>query len=200
MDERFRESWFNTSHVVLGRALHPFCLYDALILSTEKSPFICEDEDRGATTFSLQDLQLAVLVCSTDHRVFLEARLCKTWLDKLRMKLFGRRSRMICKDQRSLEHQGKLFSTYLRDYNSGPQLWEGDDGEDRGLPEMKTPWLLAYVVRLIRSTTFRPEEVWTMPIGQVFWYVTVLAEQTGTKSIDIVSPEEEAAMKELGYG
>jgi hypothetical protein len=196
VDERFRESWFNSDHVVLGRRLHPFCLYDALILSEANSPFVTEDEDHAKNTFSLEDLQTAVLICSTDPEVFLASRFVRTWRDRLRLWWFGVTSRRLCRTVSHLDFQGKLFSAYLRDYNAGPELWH-DEGD---APVNAIPWVLANVVHLIRTTTMTHKEVWRMPIGQAFWYSSSIAIQMGTSKSELMTAEEEAAMKELGYG
>lgn len=195
MDERFRESWFNREHVVLGRQLHPFCLYDALILSEFQSPFIVEQSKDKPSVYTLEDLQTAVLVCSSSPEVFLGAKLIRFRWDVLRMWWFGVRSRRICSSLEAFRHQGKLFGAYLRDYSSPPEFWEEEDSDISRLP-----WILSNAVHLLRTTNMTREEIWSMPLGQVFWYSATIAIQTGTTKAEIMTPEEEAAMKELGYG
>lgn len=195
MDERFRESWFNRDHVVLGRRLHPFCLYDALILSEFQSPFIADQKDKP-TVFTLEDLQTAVLVCSSAPEVFLNARLIRSRWDALRMWWFGVKSHRVCPTQAAFRHQGKLFGAYLRDFSSPPEFWEDEDGT--GVARL--PWILSNAVHLLRTTHMTREEIWRLPLGQVFWYSATIAIQMGTTKAELMTPEEEAAMAELGYG
>lgn len=188
MDQRFYEAWFNTEHKVLGRRLHPFCLNDALILSLAGSPFLLGTEQ--GIEYGLQDLQIAVKVCSTPATVFLNARLNSTWPSKFRAALWTSQ----CK-RMGFEEQCQRFVSYLDDYNSPPATWFDED--DAGDGKLRAPWVLANAVFLIRHTTFTPEQVWSMPLGMALWYCATLSEQLGSK-IQLMSEEEEAGMKALG--
>ncbi|CAN5463479.1 hypothetical protein BH20VER3_BH20VER3_01010 [soil metagenome] len=186
MDAHFLESWFNTRHRVLGRALHPFCLNDALILSLAGSPFLAAEQEE--VRYTLPDLQLAVRVCSSPARVFLEARFNERWWDRALTRLVAFWDR-----RQSLEAQCQAFVAYLDDFYAPPALWRDEDGDE----VLRAPWVLANAVFLMRHTTYRPEEIWALPIGQALWIAATLAEQNGS-SAQIVSEEEAAAMTELG--
>jgi hypothetical protein len=191
MDARFLQSWFNSDHRVLGRKLHPFCLYDALILAADGSPFVAEEE--GPVPYSLSDLQVAVAVCSGDPHRFLGGRFMSGWWERLRVRAWGWRiRRAMRRDPGYLDRQGEAFNAYLLDHNAGPRFWS--DGE---ASEMRAPWLLANVTFLISKTSLDREEAWTMPLGQALWYAGTLAEQMGTGGSEIMTVEEEAAMQEM---
>lgn len=185
MDERFYESWFNCRHRVLGRWLHPFCLSDALILSVSGSPFL---SDQTGIRYGLADLQLAVRVCSTPARIFFEARLGQRWHERWTDDLWK-----LWTKRQSLEKQCQAFVNYLDDYYAPPVLWQDETGDG----VLRAPWVLANAVFLMRHTSYRPEEIWSLPIGQALWIAATLAEQNGA-SVQIVSEEEAAGMAALG--
>jgi hypothetical protein len=186
MDARFAESWFNADHRVLGRWLHPFCLEDALILSVAESPFILAVDSR--INYSLADLQLAVHICSRPASVFTCAQFTQSWWARLLTAIRSLR----CRTEVGLRIECQRFVNYIDDYYATPGVWHGEGGQS-----LNAPWILGTVTFLISHTTFRPREVWTMPIGQAFWIAAVLEEQMSPE-VQIVSEEESAAMREMG--
>lgn len=187
MDQRFYEAWFNTEHQVLGRRLHPFCLNDALILSLAESPFLLGTGSE--IHYGLTDLQMAVKICSTPARTFLNARLDREWFGGLRAALWTSQ----CK-RMEFSEQCQRFVSYIDDFNSPPLTWH-DDG-DAGDGKLRAPWVLANACFLIRQTTFTPDEVWTMPLGMSLWYCATISEQLGSK-IQLMSEEEAEGLKQL---
>lgn len=188
MDERFYESWFNRRHRVLGRWLHPFCLSDALILSVAGSPFLLGREP--GLRYTLADLQVAVQICSTPAALYFEARLgTGGFWERLRLCLWTRRY------VGELESQCQAFVGYLDDFNAPPEVWRDEDTPETG--GMRAPWVLANAVFLMRHTTYRPAEIWAMPLGQALWLAATISEQNGSK-LELVTPEEQAAIEAMG--
>jgi hypothetical protein len=194
LDPRFYEAWFNADHTVLGRRLHPFCLQDALILSMSESPFLAGTVP--GIDYGLEELQVAVTICSTPADTFLHARFNRSWPQKVAVIWWSKKWRKICAHEDALREQCQRFVNYIDDYNSPPEVWydESDSPEDG---KMQAPWILGNVVFLIRHTSFTPQQVWTMPIGQALWYCVTLSEQLGRK-IQVVSTDELEAMREMG--
>jgi hypothetical protein len=194
LDTRFYEAWINTEHRVLGRKLHPFCLEDALILSLSDSPFLLGTE--AGLTYDLEDLQLAATVCSLPGEVFLQARFNRSWQQRLRTWVWSGKWQRRCATEAGLAEECQKFVTYIDDYNSGPETWQDDDA---GAGQLRAPWILSTVIYITQHSTYRPREVWKMPIGQAFWIAAVLAEQRGSKGFQFVSEEEAKGLKELGF-
>ncbi len=194
MDSRFLQSWFNSEHTVLGRKLHPFCAYDVLILAAAESPFVAESE--GPVPYDFTDLEKAVWICSNEPKYFLDARMSEGVIDRARMWWWGRtiRRQLERSPKRFIRQQGDAFNAYLEDFNAGPKFW----ADEKPGGTVRAPWILANVTFVIRNTNFSAEEAWRLPLGQLFWYSAGLAEQMGTSSSEIMSEEEEAAMKEMG--
>lgn len=185
MDPNFLEAWFNTTHRVLGRRLHPFCLEDALILALAESPFLLGIAP--GVEYSLLDLQLAVQVCSTPSSRFLNAELRSTWWTKVRRFFWSRRCHSM-----DLELECQKFVSYIDDFNAGPRSW--DTGDEKSL---NAPWVLANATFLLRHLNFSPTEVWRMPIGMAFWYAASVSEQIGT-TLELMSEEEYKVLKAAG--
>lgn len=185
MDPRFFEAWFNAQHVVLGRPLHPFCLQDALILSLAESPFLLGISP--GVEYSLFDLQLAAKVCSSSADLFLNVKLDSTWRSRLKAMLWTRRCLKM-----DLELECQKFVTYIDDYNSGPETWQGDE-EDL----LRAPWVLTNAVFLMRHLAMTEKEIWRMPLGMALWYAATLAEQLGSRS-QLLSEDERKGLEALG--
>jgi hypothetical protein len=193
VDQRFAEAWFNTDHRVLGRRLHPFCLEDALILSVAESPFLLGSDSK--IEYTLPDLQLAAEICSSPAKIFLHARFNRSWLARVRTVFWARRCKKTCATQMGLKRECQLFTNYIDDYYSVPEVWHDESGNES--TQLNAPWILGNFVFLLRRTTYRAREIWTMPIGQALWIAAALAEQTG-HGVQIVGEEEADALKEMG--
>ena len=80
------------------------------------------------------------------------------------------------------------FLSYLSDYIALPELWEN------GGETVNAPWILSRVVLLMSKTSLGRNEIWDMPIGEVFWYCAAFGEQEG--AVQIQSDAEQAAIEE----
>ena len=80
------------------------------------------------------------------------------------------------------------FLSYLSDYIALPELWEN------GGETVNAPWILSRVVLLMSRTSLGRNEIWDMPIGEVFWYCAAFGEQEG--AVQIQSDAEQAAIEE----
>lgn len=78
--------------------------------------------------------------------------------------------------------------SYLSDYIALPELWEN------GGETVNAPWILSRVVLLMSKTSLGRNEIWDMPIGEVFWYCAAFGEQEG--AVQIQSDAEQAAIEE----
>lgn len=182
MDQAFHESWFNASHTVLGRKLHPFCFEDALILGLVESPFLAST--KGNVRYGLEDLQLAVVICSTDSREFLDASFRSS---PIRAAWWSWRCRRM-----DLQAECQKFVTFIDDYFAPPQVWtEDSDGSGLG-----APWVVSHVTFLMRHLHISERAAWTMPIGKALWYCACVAEQLPGGS-QVASAEEQEAMEAL---
>ena len=192
MDARFFEAWINRAdHVVLGRRLHPFCLYDIAALEFIESPFLNLDKAERVT---YDDLRLAVRICSEKPGAALEANFFQTsGIREIWDALCFRRLRKITSTEASFTYECDRFSAYLEDYYSTPFYCESDEEE----PSLKLHWLLICATRCLRNTSFSEDYVWSMPVGKLTHYGAASALLDGA-SDDLVSPDEEAAMKEMG--
>ena len=117
MQTAFLEAVVNRRHTVLGRPLHPFCLYDALFLSLAENPLWT-----GAALPTRTALEEAVLICSLPPERFLQCEIRPpTRLGRLRRLLWHFRSMRL-----EFLPQLELWQAYLADFNTGPQHWDAD--------------------------------------------------------------------------
>jgi hypothetical protein len=186
MDENFLESFINREHVVLGRKLHPFCLYDVLKLYLANSPFLGSE---SAETISVrrEDLVLAVIICSTPFDSFVEATRVSFGLKRIAREFWLRRCRKM-----PLQLEVDKFLAYMRDFYAPPVMWTDRDS----VSKIGAPWPLACAVNLLRNTNLPKTEIWTMPLGEAIWYSAAVNEQIGPAQI--VSSDEVEAIRELG--
>lgn len=135
----------------------------------------------------MQDLQVAVMICSTPLDSFVgETNHYHLW-PAVKLLIWKYRIRNL-----KLKTEAKIFDNYFNDYFSAPELWDGD-GE--GSP-IGAPWPLAIVASLMKNTAMTRFEAWTMPLGEAIWLNAALLEQSG--SAEIASVEQLEALYELG--
>ena len=179
MDERFTEAWVNRDDwIVYGRRLHPFCLYDLFFLALDQNAAYFGDSP------TQEDLLAAVLVCSSKYedlqagRVSLKGFRRTYWMHK-------------CKRVSFVQELLK-FRAYLKDFDSRPQFWESASGES-----MRAPALLSVATFLELKTNMTESEIWTAPIGKMFWKSAAIAEIEGVTSSQIVTPDEAKFIDEM---
>lgn len=182
MDSRLAESFVNRDdHRVLGRRLHDFCLYDALFLSIDQNPIWTRSRD-----VRMEDLRQAVIVCSTPPEVLLRARRPLGWWRTQRWLYATRKAKLV--------DEFAKFTAYIADFDSRPVFWEDDQkGES-----LRAPWVLSTLVFLEDHTNMTEREILTAPLGKMLWKAAALAEQLGLSRDDIMTEEEENAMKQMG--
>jgi hypothetical protein len=183
MDNRYLEAVVNKQHVILGRKLHPYCLYDMLILTIAENPLVTRSRAIG-----LPDLRQAVIVCSTPYQRFLEAR---SPIGKVPLTWW----RFVSRNPKTDEELAK-FIAYLEDFSARPTFWEDDGGGGPG--GLRAPWILKMAAFIECYSNMREEEVMTAPLGKMFWKSAALAELLGMSKSELQTEEEEAAMKEMG--
>ena len=179
MDERFTEAWVNRDDwIVYGRRLHPFCLYDLFFLALDQNAAYFGDSP------TQEDLLAAVLVCSSKYedlqagRVSLQGFRRTFWMHK-------------CK-RVSFSQELAKFKAYIKDFDSRPQFWESASSES-----MRAPALLSVATFLELKPNMCEEEIWTAPIGKMFWKSAAIAEIEGVTSSQIVTPEESKFIEEM---
>lgn len=185
---------------MLGRKLQPFCLYHALILAAEDSPFIMSvsSEEGLNISYSLTDLEVAVWVCSHPNpSSILAGKLYDSnlpgWLQKLKTWAWGSSNRRRArKNAKLLNEEGAKFESYLSDCSQTPTIWTADSSNSVS----KAPWVLANFVFIQRHMHYSEHEVMSMKLGKLIWIAATLGEQLGSSS-ETMTPEEEEAIEAL---
>lgn len=169
--ETFYEAFINCKHKVLGKRLKPFCLKHCLYLEAIGSPImkVVNGEEAEITR---KDLEIAVVICSTDRDI----------LDALSRPYITMKFHRF---KRGLT----AFLGYLTDYLSLPEMWDRSNGKTT----INSPWILSRVILLLSKTNLTREEVWSMPLGELLWYCASFIEQEGFGQIQ---SEEERKMIE----
>lgn len=197
MNENFLENWINGEHRVLGRRLHPFCLYDALALIHLESPFL---DIENAGTVEHADLRWAVDVCSAPPGAALELgfyhrSVVKDVLTGLAFRfhprqwsLFGPRPSMELRFKRECD----AFVAYVDDFFRPPQTWNKGEASESG-----APWPLAIATQLERNVSEGRHAIWSMPLGQALWRSVMIGIQDGSDA-QFLTDEEETFLREAG--
>lgn len=182
MTESFYEAFINCRHRVLGRNLKPFSLRHCLYLEAIGSPYMDAINGKSAE-ITRRDLEIAVTVCSAEGDIS-EALRRIGHIGNLAMKLHP------------FKRASTRFLSYLSDYIALPELWEN------GGEPVNAPWILSRVVLLMSKTSLGRNEIWDMPIGEVFWYCAAFGEQEGAAQIqsDAEQLAIEEALKAKNYG
>jgi hypothetical protein len=145
--EAFLQSFIHQEYAVFGRELLPFCLRHWLLLVALKSPLIL------GGTIELEDMRLAVMVCSTrTNREFFAASRFKS----LYWKIWKRFTRQL-----SVTSALRHFNGYIDDYLPDFPFWknEADKSEER------VPGFFISAARLLSSCT--PDLILNMPLGEM---------------------------------
>lgn len=183
MDSRLAESFVNRDdHVVLGRKLHDFCLYDVFLLALDGNPLYLKHRK-----VEKDDLLAAVSICSSDPERFMRVRTQGLWA-KLKDAVWKWKWR-----RRSIALELRKWEAYVDDFDARPVFWEGEGGEP-----MKAPWVLSVLTFLEDHTNMGEREIMTAPLGKMLWKSASLAEQLGMSKSQIMTEEEEEALKEMG--
>ena len=172
--QSFYEAFINTEHKVFGKVLKPFSLKHCLYLESIDSPVV-KLINGDEVEITSQDLQLAVIVCSSDDPI-----------KALRKNAFGNVLFRFYNYKRNLTK----FLSYLHDYISFPEIWENSDSDKK----LNTPWILSKAILLLSKTSLTKDEIWNMPLGELVWYVASFAEQEGL--LEIQSEDELNAIEE----
>ncbi len=175
MNEQFAEAFINTEHRVLGRKLKPFCLRHCLYLEAIGSPFMGVINGEGVP-IKREDLELAVLICSSDSDDVIKSMAKGNTISTLSMRF--RRFKPNC----------TKFASYLADYISLPKTWEKSSKNSKS-PKINAPWILSKVMFFITKTSLTLKEAWELPLGELMWYLATFAEQEG--GLDFVSEKEQ---------
>lgn len=166
LDRDYLESIIHKKHFIYDRELHPFCLNDVIFLEAIQSPLL--DKSQNSTQ---RDLALAVLICST------EASLVQNEINAF---LNGKKSirkalKLIIKaETEPFVQAAASFKNYIEDYFSPPDLWnEKEDGKS-----ITAPWVLVHAAIVMKGTGggICKEEVFRMPLGELFWWSATISE------------------------
>ena len=179
MQDSFSEAWINrTDHVVYGRKLNPFCLLHLLFLSL----------DRNAAYFgkepTIDSLISAVLVCSSKPedlsagRHTLQGWRKKVWLYGALLQNF--------------DAELAKFRSYIADFDSKPEFWQSDDGGS-----LRAPAILSIATYLEMKTNMTEREIYTAPIGKMYWKSAAIAEMEGNSRAEIMTDEEAEFLKTI---
>ena len=157
----FYEAFINCQHKVLGKRLKPFCLKHCLYLEAIESPFmrVANGEE---TEISRKDLELAVLICSSRGDILenlSKANYPQNWLMNFH----------------SFKRNCTRFLGYLSDFLTIPEMWDSGSGKHT----LNSPWILSKATLLLQKTNLTREEIWNMPLGELFWYMASMAELEG---------------------
>lgn len=183
MDPRYLEAVVNEdAHKVLGRRLHPFCFYDALILEIDENPLWMGHRD-----VTWGDLFNAALICSSDPEMFLVPSRMRGFWRWIRNSLWvswGRR-------RYKLTAEVEKFRAYIKDFYSKPHMWSSSDSKRSG-----APWILSVASYIECHSNLTEEQVMRAPIGKMMWKYGTIAEML--HGAEMVSDEEQAGIKALG--
>lgn len=183
------ESWVNADgkHLVCGRRLHPFCLYDIMFLEVQENPLWLRDHD-----ITWGDLLTAILVCSTPPEQWLNPQKYNT--------TFRRIARFLwiawCRKVHNLELEARKFAVYINDYYSRPEYWI-DEGDMEG-GNIKAPWIPSITSFIEDHTSMTEREILTASVGKMLWKSACIAEQRGMSKAEIVSDEDLEGLRALG--
>ena len=161
--ERFVEAFAHTSHVVMGRKLGKFTLYQRFWLEAMRSPTVVGGE------ITAIDLELASRVCSAPYgkvHELVESGV-GSWFN-LSGWWFALRCFFL-----NVERQAGLWHAYVEDYVCAPTTHGGDDSvkSDDGKSYAEFPSVMEQVCAVIRATGWTPEVVWNLGVGEVEWYI-----------------------------
>ncbi len=174
--DSFYEAFINTTHKVLGRKLKPFCLRQCLFLEAIDSP-VMKIIAGEQIAIKREDLELAVLICSSDSDVL------DTLYKANTLATFAMRFH-------SFKRGTTKFLSYLTDFLAFPDMWDRTEHKST----INAPWILSKATLLLTKTTLNLEQIWTLPLGELMWYIASFGEQEGVAQI--LSDEENNAIKE----
>lgn len=184
LDRGYLESVIHKKHYIYDRELHPFCLNDVIFLEAIQSPLL--ERENQATP---RDLALAVLICSTDvNQVQNEINAFLNGKKSIRKAL-----KLIFKaETEPFEQAAKTFKTYIDDHFMPPDLWrENDNGKS-----ITAPWVLVHAAIVMKGTGggISKEEVFKMPLGELFWWSAAISELGGS-GVSIMTESDRAAIE-----
>lgn len=170
MDTNLIEAFWHADHYVFGRKLKPLTLRHCFVLATAGNPLIT-----GARDVTLSDLVQAVEICSRESTFFLRGKK-PSWWSRQTLALYAQLDRMA----------GAKFQAYLRDYITGPEIWQSENGGRKA----KAHFTISLVAGLGHWMSVAPETAWNMTPGEANWLLAAAIEQSPHGSIDIASEEE----------
>lgn len=196
--QRYFENEVNVPHTVLGWQLQPLSLRHMMWLQHLESPLLNTDK---VTT--LQDLELAVLVCSSkSHEETLSnlgikpgkglLKRCRWEMRKKALNWWCASNRKKISTGKALQDEIRKFLAYQDDYCCLPSFTP----KDSQATHEKVPYLLVYAAALIKSTGWSEETVFNMPVGKVIWFNTTFG-YLNTGETNILSDKERHAMEML---
>lgn len=169
LDERFAESWINSTHRVLGRKLRPFSLWHRFQLEILDSPIL------SGKKIEHLDLERACRCCQLQYPNPITAGI-NGW--SLRWRLAGR--------DFALEVQ--KFGTYLEDYFAPPKFLPSIRKVHQPEVIHPPPEAIRILSAVIDLTKWPENKIWDMPIGQAYWYAAGQWYQDGAE-LDFLTPE-----------
>ncbi len=170
LDERFAESWVNSTHRVLGLSLRPFSLWHRFQLEILDSPVL-----NGQPVHYL-DLERACRCCQLQYPNPISPKI-KKW--SLHWRLYR------CE----FNLEVKKFGTYLEDFFAPPQFLPSIR-KPVHQPEVfhPPPETIRILSAVIDLTKWSENKIWDMPIGQAYWYAAGQWYQDGAE-LDFLTPE-----------
>ena len=181
--DRFLHSWHSRPHWVLGRELHPFCLYYQLCLETIGSPLWLGGE------YGWHDLWLAVQICQLPFEGLRPYLVGPSLWTRVRRSL----AFQWAKQGISLDAAATAFESYLSDHMAPPAAWEKPDG---GGEPPDIPSVLTVAARIEKATGWDEATIWTMPWGRAVWRATAYALLDGV-DLDLMTETDLALIADL---
>ena len=183
MQTAFLESLVNRRHTVLGRALHDFCLYDALFLEIAENPLWL-----GGRAPTIEDLIEAVNICSLPPERLLQAEPGpRTWREALRHFWWLRGNvRADNRDRDFFERELVKFAAFIADSNAAPKMWDAQSGGRT----IRAPWILSIANYVEMHSNMSEREIFTAPLGKILWKAEAIAERKGEALAEMMTQEE----------
>ena len=170
------ENFINSTHSLCGIKLKPLNLNHLILLNTINSPIL------NSENVTKEDIFITALICSKEEPSIDDL---SSFYNKIKgwflLKIYNNPYIEMIK-----------FNNYVSDFLSLPEMWEAKTKTDKS----KINFYINLASTIFKYYNWKKEDVFKMPIGQLFWFYYAIAESEGNESL-IISDEEKEIFKKL---